>query len=384
MEQMGSMRHKEILQQAIFQTIGDVSRWQEELRLLIKATGATKGIIALRDRQTAELVIPEDVRHDLSSPFLCGFSVSEVEDYVGHYYQFDPWTKFEKLHHPNQPFALSRYVDLNSLKSSPFWAWLEPQNISDTVVLDIGKFHPNWIAMNLYFSEEDENTRKKIIRLTTDLQQAMQDAWRYIQQHRASQLEPERLQYFLEQQTQAAMLLSSRGSIILINKKASKQLKKNNTHLSIDNNQLHIRNKLLRSEFDQAMQQLKVSYSIDKIVETRIQICDLILTLTLIEKAEDQLGFDKGMRLLTIQSQAETTMSSSHPIWENPILTKRERQLVELLASGGRVVDFIKKYYLSKATGYFHWQNVKKKLKVKDRSSIYAQHQIYLKNLENL
>lgn len=70
----------------------------------------------------------------------------------------------------------------------------------------------------------------------------------------------------------------------------------------------------------------------------------------------------------------------SSPLWEVSSLTRRERELVAVLANGGRVVDFMHKYGIAKSTAHAHWGNVKKKLRVHDRSEIFAHHQLFLEN----
>jgi DNA-binding CsgD family transcriptional regulator len=66
-------------------------------------------------------------------------------------------------------------------------------------------------------------------------------------------------------------------------------------------------------------------------------------------------------------------------LWGAHCLTRREKELVIVLANGGRVVDFMHKYDIAKSTAHAHWGNVKKKLGIKDRSEIYVQHQVFLK-----
>jgi hypothetical protein len=98
-----NMEAKQQLQDAIYETISDINKWENVLQLFIKVTGATKGIITLRDRQTAELVIPTNVRQELSSPFVNGFSEEEIHSYITHYIKLDPWTEIENLYHPHKP-----------------------------------------------------------------------------------------------------------------------------------------------------------------------------------------------------------------------------------------------------------------------------------------
>lgn len=71
---------------------------------------------------------------------------------------------------------------------------------------------------------------------------------------------------------------------------------------------------------------------------------------------------------------------SELPLWENSCLTRRESELVKVLANGGRVVDFMNTYKIAKSTAHAHWGSVKNKLEVCDRSEIFAHHQIFLEN----
>lgn len=370
------MQDIERLQQAIYKTIDDIEYWQEVLCLLCEVTGASKGIISLRDAISAELVIPSDVRQELSSPLLYGFSELEIGSYVTHYIDLDPWTAFEKLYHPSKPISLAKFVDLKTLQNSEFWQWLEPQEITDTTVLEIGRSAPNWIAMNLYYPTTTETIKKKVLEYTSKLQPSMQDAWRLGQRLRASEQQPSRLGYFLEQQGQAAWILSSAGEVILENKKARSIKETQADVYQLRDKHFVLNDQDLQRQLQQAMQTLRQSDD-GRMHELKFANQELALTLTLIEKAEDPLGEDNGARLLTMQMVSAQTL----PIWNNSLLTKRERQLVELLANGAKVVDFINNYEMSKSTGHFHWQNVKRKLEIKDRSEIQVQHQLYLQSL---
>lgn len=370
------MREIEELQQAIYKTIDDIEYWQEVLRLLCEVTGASKGIISLRDSLTAELVIPTDVRQELSSPLLYGFSEMEIGSYVTHYIERDPWTPFEKLFHPSEPTSLAKFVDLKTLQNSEFWQWLEPQGITDTTVLEIGLSAPNWIALNLYYPTKTDTIKKKVLEYTSKLQGSMQDAWRIGQRLRASEQSPNRLGYFLERQPQAAFILSSIGEIILENKKAVNLNEAEKDIYQLNNQCLVLLDSDLQSQLNEAMQALRLSVD-GRLDEIKFSSKTLDITLTLIEKAEDQLGVDSGARLLTIGLASAQLL----PIWNNALLTKRERQLVEQLANGDKVVDFINRYKMSKSTGHFHWQNVKRKLGIKDRSEIQVMHQLYLQSL---
>lgn len=369
------MRNLEKLQLAIYKTIENIALWQDVLQMLCEVTGAKKGIITLRDRTTAELVVPTDVENDLSSPLLYGFSLEEIGGYIEHYIEFDPWTAFEKLHHPDKPIALTKYVKYEALVSSPFWEWLAPQGISDTVVLDIGTSYPNWIAMNLYYDGQDPAVKRKIVRYTTKLQQVMQQAWELGQKVRAAHLEPSRLGYFLDQQLDPSILFSPAGEIILLNHQAEQLCNPGESIFSCESKRLLIEDKKLNKQFLKLLDDIGQVSQAQRLDKYEFKNGDFKLTLTLIEKAEDPIGVDKAARLLTIRKLNQALLC----VWETPGLTNRERQLVEVLAGGGRIVDFSNQYGVTKSTSHFHWGNVKKKLNIVDRAQIVTLQQAYLK-----
>ncbi len=379
------MNNLKLLKKTIYKTIEDIEIWQDVLRLLSESTGAAKGIITLRDRLSAEIIIPEVVRYDLGSPLLYGFSEKEVSSFIEHYIEFDPWTEFEKLYHPTLPYPLSKYVNLKDIKTSPFWEWLKPQGISDTIVVDIGTFSKTWVAMNLYFPAEDDLIKQRILNYTVELQSDMQNAWRYGQRYRASGLNPKYLKFFLEQQPEAAFLIEPDSSLILANDKAT-ALFNENMGLFIDaKNYFRIKNPVFRNLFENEKNALDENRNQSASItpsESVVSGNEFSLAVTLIETIQDKIGAYTGMFLIKILTSSVTKeLSHKQPIWDNPILTKRERQLVELLANGYRVADFIKFHGIKKVTGHFHWGNVKKKLNVKDRSEIYAKHQVFIRNL---
>ncbi|WP_171043944.1 LuxR C-terminal-related transcriptional regulator [Pseudoalteromonas phenolica] len=372
------MLELESLKNTIQKTTSNIESWQEVLHEISRLTGVKKGIITLRDRATAELFIPTDVQYESSSPLLYGFSSEEVGSYVTHYARFDPWTEFEKLYHPSKPYALSKYIDQQTLQNSEFWQWLKPQGISDTIVLDIGSSSNSWVAMNLYFLAEDTTTRENTLAVVTELQEVMVEAWEQGLLYRMSKAAPDSLLYFLNQQANPSILIDSNSLIVLENKKATKFLKNNEAIFKDVKGHLKIKNIELKKEFRKAMEKLKES-QFSELAELVVADDKFLIKFALIEKAQNAIGEDKGLRLITVEETPQNELLATFPIWENPKLSKRERQLVELLANGNRVVDFYTQYNLKKSTGHFHWANVKEKLNVKDRSEIYAKHQLFNK-----
>ena len=371
---------KQRIESAIFETISDINKWNTVLKLLVEATGASKSILSLRDRLTAELVIPDNVSQELGSPLVYGFSEQEIHSYITHYIEHDPWTEIENKYHPDEPYALSTHVSLNDLKQSQFWEWLEPQGINDTIVFKIGDSSSRyWVAMNFYYLKEDGgNTQEQILEMVSEFQSIMNNAWNLGQKMRLSHVKSSQAEYFIEQQRQPTFLISSDKKVLQKNQKAQQLLHSSDSpfYLSSENT-LRCHDSDLKKQLQNKIAQLEKNHI------TQLEATDEHIThqgkhiqMSLIGDAESVLGENTATFLLTLCCSSEKQV-----VWENPLLTPRERELVEMLAKGKRVVDFQNHYNLSKSMAHKHWTNVKEKLKIKDRVDIYAAHQIYLQNL---
>lgn len=377
------MENLELLNATLYKTIEDINVWQDVLSLVCEISGADKGIIALRDQLTAEIVIPEVVEEELQSPLIFGFSQDEVESYIGYFWRYDPWTEIEKLYHPHTPYALSKHLGRAELVDSKFWEWLEPQSIDDTVVLELGSAPKYWTAMNLYYNKDSTSIREKILDVVTELEPKLQDIWRYGQLVRAAKSPSRCLEYLLEQKLHASFMIEQTGKVVTSNSKAKVFLSEENC-LSVD-----LTNRLLPSalssqqQMTTSLQKLSQSGSIpdQASVYEMVSLHDgFSLRISPIFSTEDTVGDRECLYLVKILTSDHTYIDIDTPIWKTKGLSPKERQLVELLANGKKVVDYQKENSVAKSTAHFHWANVKKKLKVKDRSEIFAKHQLYLKN----
>ena len=102
----------EIEGRTVYKSVTDMTAWQQVIEALVKLSGASHGVVSLRDRQTAEICLPHDLYLDLSSPMTCGLSESAISEYIHHYWKYDPWTEIERKNHPISPYALSTYLPL--------------------------------------------------------------------------------------------------------------------------------------------------------------------------------------------------------------------------------------------------------------------------------
>lgn len=376
------MEQYEELRKAIYQTIGDVERWRDVLCLIAEITGIRRGTVALREYETGDVVIPTEVWQTFDGPTLYGWKPEEIDRCINYYMQFDPWIEIERTHHPSKPYVLSQYQDTEQLKNSKFWEWLEPIGIGDGVVVEIGLSPPYWVSMNLFFADDDECAKQKSLSLLTEFQEIMKDAWRLGEIARASHLDEPHLVYFLNQQPEAGLLVDATGLVLLASDKAERWLEDEAIPVFRADGKIRFKSAGLQAKYQQALGCLEKPRNFESsFPEETIHEGNLCVSLALVSPTEDRYGADRGMRLVTLQIQSEGDMEELLPVWENPILTKRERQLVKLLAEGGRVVDYMNQYGLTKSTAHFHWQNVKKKLDIKDRAEIVAKYQKQSQNL---
>jgi len=372
---------KEQIENAIFATVSNIDQWQYVLELLVKATGASKGIITLRDRMTAELVIPNDVRQELASPLVYGFTEEQVHAYITEYIACDPWTEIENRYHPEEPYALSTHIDRQALKNSKFWEWLEPQGIDDTVIFKIGDSSAKyWVAMNLYYAM-DADRKTQIPRYLLENKNIIQNAWKLGQKLRLGQHQSSYAEYFMEQQTEPCFLLNSNSEVLQKNHRAEELLRSTASPFFISATKLlHPGDKQLKNRLHNVMDELQQTpFARHETPQQKIDYQNQCIQVCLIGKAQSLLGEDTALFLLLFHQTKE-----KYIIWEDPSLTQRERDLVEILAKGGRVVDFQNHYSLAKSTAHMHWQHVKEKLKVNDRSDIHAAYEVYLQRQSQL
>jgi len=373
------MDSKQRLTETLYKTISDINVWQDVLRDISLLTGASRCIIMQRDKKTAELYITQSIYIDLASPVLYGFSDEETDSYITHFYQSDPWTEIELKNYPVTPYAMSSFLPIEELKKTEFWPWLAPQGINDTAVIEVFNSTEYWISINLYFDGYNEAVKNRCLDLLSEYKPLMNAVWDLGQQFRASKSSPESLYYFLEQQKSPSFLVDSNSKVIKANNKGLALLDCNDCLVNLKDNLLFIKNSEMRSRLRNEISVLSErKYIIENPPKTSFNIGELTFHCTLLGNGEDIIGRDTALRLVSIESREELLSKLLSPIWEVACLTRRERELVEVMASGGRVVDFMHEYGIAKSTAHAHWGKVKEKLQVKDRSEIFAHHQLFL------
>lgn len=375
------MEERKKLKELLYSTITKMDAWHDVLAEICSITGAPKAMITLRDKLTAELFVTQDVNIELESPMLFGLTQREVESYIRDYYHLDPWTLIERKTHPYAPYTMSSFLPIEKLKKMPFWQWIETQNFNDSVVMELYSSRDSWVAINVFIDGYNDNVKTATLNLLSSIQHDLNFVWQQGLNIRASLAPPESLMYFLEQQEQAAILVDKYGKVIGKNNKSADLFTDNSVELSEKEQFIFIRDKNLLSEFRNKIASLSLAkFNTTQAPSFNMIISNHILKCVLLGKGQDIVGTDTALRLITIENVDDPIKQALIPIWQAPSLTQREQQLVEVLAKGGRVVDFMTLYNVAKSTSHAHWTNTKRKLKVRDRSEIYAHHQLYLQN----
>lgn len=374
------------LTQALYETISNIEKWERVLQLLCEETGAKKAILMLRDRLTAELYIPKNLYYEYVSPVIYGFSTEEVKSYITTYSEHDPWTEIENLFHPCNAMALSKHLSLKELMASKFWEWLAPQGISDTIVLDLGTSKDCWVGINLHYDSHNKHIRDKIIKTLNNKREIMTDIWLSGKHHRMSSLDPQVIRYFVDQELDSAIVINSKNEIIHSNKKANTFLEERVIVKEDINRKLKFVDDVFLENATIAFQELdqkKIKTdSLNEIVkEFDVGSQGYSLKVVALENLENIIGEYKGNRLLVIKLR-NNDLCDRIPIWDNPILSGKQRKLVEILANGGEIIDYAKIAHVKNETAYYHWNNVKKKLKLKDKTELFTKHQLFLKNYQ--
>ena len=356
----------------IYEVVEDPDKWYEVLAAICNVTGASKAIMSLRDRMTAELVIPTGVENSFNSPMLYNFDEAHVQSFVETYAQFDPWTPIEKLCHPNRPYALSDYLPHKDLEASKFWEWLEPQGIGDTVVAEIGVTATEWIALNMYFPHDAPKVRDNVLYVLNELLPLLKKVWRVGEIVRDRHLEKDRFLHFLESYREGAILIRRDATLVAANSKAQQLT---DCPIGFSGQKLLFKTKKVRDKFNAELARLGDKSS--QIQSIDFVIGDYAFSLSLMGPAEDNLGMDKATRLLTVNRSDDSTALLKRPVWELAALTQQERELVRHLALGGTLNNFGEKSGLSIHGTDSRWRNVKRKLNVEHPREICAIHRIF-------
>ncbi|AXS40684.1 helix-turn-helix transcriptional regulator [Breoghania sp. L-A4] len=361
-----SARTSQRLNAFVFDTIPDVQNWEQVIKEILNLTGAAKGILALRANRDANFRIPARV---LSSPLIVNFDLEYVESFIERYAAIDPWTPIEEAHPPIDPYPLSKYLDLVSLKASEFWEWLAPQGISDTIVVKIGETEGHWVGLNIFFDGTDVAVRDNVMALLEDVLPALRRAWEIGEVHRLSSHQAGVRLNEISFMPMAAFFCRADGTTNMVTNRL-RQLAEFQPDLfrSIE--------PIVRFQLQQHQEVLvglltKATRLGDTIAQDLV--CgdrNINLSVSCVTASEDVIGRRTEQFLGVF---ADPLFEGRKKIEDRALvseLTLRERELLEYLRDPENTISgFSKETGISSHTADFHWRNLKKKL---DVNSIFA------------
>ena len=347
------------LHQRLLDTIPDPERWRDALALLCKRLGVPAALISLRDRETAMIVVGDDLTRTNQSPLLHGFSEAAVGDYIQNYAHRDPWVDVEREHHPHAPYALSSRLPLDALRRTPFWTWLAAQRISDTVICELASDSRHWSALNLYFDAETTDIPHLLAELDTLLPD-IRSAWRASRGMPAADLTQGALEGVLRAMPQPSVVVCHEGIIRAVNDAAAVRLMgwgaevRTGARLGLPSD----------AELSPGTGATLPAVARDLAAGDRPRIeVRPVLSAELIDGAAHELSlltFDTGV--------------GPAPIWQDAGLTPREATLVRLVAEGRRFREAQDEMGVSYPRIMQLWKSAREKLGVRDVNDLRVAH----------
>ena len=343
--------------QSLIQTVVEPKHWEEALTQLRIFTGVSKILLSLRDSQTAQIVVPDEVTNTFASPLISGFSDEEVEAYIGIYAASDPWTAVERDNYPYFPYEMSRYYPKAKLRASPMWQWLKPQGIDESVICELGRTPNYWAALNLYFDGAAPGKAEEVIKRLRLILPALQTAWNAGRTHQIAKTSEKTLTMLLSAMPTPAVLISPTGRVFAANSACEKLLQGSSATVSVGEK--------LRLPADMPVTGL---LSADSKVFARSPADSLGLKAGVTKFQPDQLpgGEQRDLFLITFASAAPEKVAPTGNLWDYDTLTERERTLVHLVAKGQKFREAQVEMGVSYPRIMQLWKSARDKLGVAD------------------
>jgi len=343
----------------IYQTIDNPALWRSVIEQLCTITGASKGILTLRENDTAEFVVPERYAE---SPLYFNFDDEEVFSFITKYIDVDPWTKIENQNRSDFPYILSDHISDAELRNSKMWAWLEPQNINDTVTIEIGQTENYWAAMNLYFNNNTFNHQRELLATLKYHLPHLKKAFSLGEKYSAAVRLAERSASTIEQIKVPAALVELDGNIVHLNSKlqclAIFAFEANETPAV-----LKFRNSKFQKRYNQHLVMLRhqsvVAFELNSQSENRSD--SFRVTLTALGERETLLGKPMQTVLITVTHLKILSPIDVANLANAKNLSKRQTELAQFLCEGGNITGFGGKVGIGKSGAFHHWRELKTK-----------------------
>ncbi|MCH9806736.1 MAG: hypothetical protein K0U74_03305 [Alphaproteobacteria bacterium] len=369
-----------LLSHAILQATEDNEKWADVLAALIEITGAVKGIMTLRDRQSAKLLLPDELTSNLKAPLIHGIEPDFVESYLDHYAALDPWTEIERANHPYEPYFMSYHLDFNTLVGKEFWNWLRPQGIVDALVAEIASSHRHWVALNLHFDSSCWGRQGEIIAQVQDLLPPLRTGWKLSEEVMGLRQGLATSQGYLENWLVPCLILDEDLIVTSANTLGLEEIHRHfNTCKKIQvGKPIEVNNGALR----QALCDIRSLEQPNQGKQASLPSCidGHTISLSVVAQATDIVGKSRGKYFIHVDPVASLKSAAEKMtlIWERPDLTPRQSAVVRAVAEGIKVKAYAEGTGITEKTAYDHLLMARKKMGNILTRDIYMTHQTYL------
>lgn len=355
------------LSASLIETIQDPTKWQATLSKLCAYTHAQKALVSLRDNKTAEIVIPDDVSKDFASPLIYGFTVDQVEAFLGDFGEVDPWTEIERVNYPYFPYNMSRYLPQDQLRQSPFWQWLEPLGISECVVCELGRTETYWGALNLYFDTPTGTETQLVLERLKDVLPVLQNVWSSGRALQMAKTAAGSLDMVLAAIPNPAALVLQDGELVAQNHSMQRFLG--------DAGILVEQGTRLALPVDLPIAATGSGVSLDLMRSGPIGFRGEI-KVAAHRNAQFADGEVRDMFLLSIEPREAKAMYAGVNVWDVNTLTAREQTLVRLVANGMKFSEARVEMQVSYPRIMQIWKSARNKLEVTDVNELRLSHRL--------
>lgn len=352
---------------SLVHTIVDPLRWQTALGHLCAFTHTKKALISLRDKQTAQIVIPNDVNADFASPLIYGFDETQVATFLADFTDVDPWTEIERIQHPYFPYQMSRYLPLADLRRSAFWKWLEPQQIDECIVCELGRTDTYWAALNLYFKAVDAEKTAFTLERLKDVLPLLQSVWASARELQIARTAVRSLDMALSTIQDPAALVLQNGEIVALNSPMQRFLEQHRAP-AVPGKRLSLPANLPLNPSEN-VGNLEISRTAPTDARGEVKINSFHSTSFADGEMRDTF-------LVSIEPHKAQLLNAGQDVWDIPTLTTRESTLVRLVANGMKFNEAQAEMGVSYPRVMQLWKSARDKLGVEDVTELRLTHRI--------
>lgn len=202
----------------IYKGIVDPKSWDLIIRRLILETGAIKGMISLRSPESTDMM-PSEV--PILAPKIVNIEPKYIGSYLDHYYEIDPWTKFEATMEYTSVIQFSELLPRRELVRSVFYReYLFPQKIEDGYAVTLVQGENKKVILNLLIDSSPSMPPAQIKTFLSTLAPHLQRAFSTAVEFSRLKYKNNVLSTLLDNRREGLILLKANLEIVYLNNQA--------------------------------------------------------------------------------------------------------------------------------------------------------------------